>query len=101
MAKTSVAEITEFKTLKVISESSFLEASEAMQKNFLSKQKGYQKRSLLKGEGTWINIVYWDSMENADAAAKYFMVHPDCKKFLAMIDQNSVKSRIVEEIRKY
>ena len=101
MAKTGVVEITEFKALKVISESSFLEVSDAVQKNFLSKQKGYQKRSLLKGDGVWTDIVYWDSRESADAAAKAFMTQPDCRKFGAMIDQASLKSRIAEEIRRY
>ncbi len=87
-----IVEIAQFKIATGVDEQSFLKEAEAVQRDFLEKQKGYMDRELLKGEdGQWIDIVHWRSMEEAKRATDAIMQNPDCCGFLQKIDPASVK----------
>lgn len=67
----TIVEWAEFKTAAGVSDVQVLEASDAVQKEFLNAQKGFIRRELLKGkDGQWSDLIYWQSKAAADEAAK-------------------------------
>ncbi len=55
-------------------------------------QPGFLSRALSKGaDGTWFDVVFWESAATAQAAAKQFMVDQGQSDFMALIDPESVK----------
>jgi len=69
-----VVEWAPFEVREGVSDEQLLRASEHIQKEFLVKQKGYIKRELLRGEGNqWVDLVYWASKEDANAAIQNAM----------------------------
>jgi len=87
----SVIEIVRFKLLESATSEQLVSASEQSQK-FVSSLEGFEYRSLSfdKDSNTWTDVVYWDSMENAQAAGKQFMSCEDCQPLMALIDPESV-----------
>jgi len=99
-SKYIIVEIAQFKLAAGVDEQGFLKESEAVQRDFLEKQKGYMDRELLKGEdGQWIDIVHWRSMEEAKRAADAIMQDPVCLGFLQKIDPKSVKMMHLWQVR--
>lgn len=62
---TNVVEFVTFKLKEGVTEEQLLAASDTMNSNFLSLQKGYIERKLVKREDTWGDIVLWETMEDA------------------------------------
>ncbi|MCG9581039.1 hypothetical protein L1D13_10670 [Vibrio tubiashii] len=87
----SVIEIVRFKLLENATSEQLVSASEQSQK-FVSSLNGFEYRSLSfdQDSGTWTDVVYWDSMDNAKAAGEQFMASEDCKPLMALIDPESV-----------
>lgn len=70
-AKPVVIEWAPFELIAGTDEDVLLQASEALQKEFLDSQKGFVRRELLRGkDNQWTDLVYWESMEDAAQAAK-------------------------------
>ena len=60
----------------------------------LAAMPGFINRHFAKGEaGEWIDVVIWDSRENAEAAAKAVMDIPEAKPFFSLIDRETVHLR--------
>ncbi len=94
-----IVEIAQFKLVAGVDEQGFLKEAEAVQSDFLEKQKGYIDRELLKGgDGQWIDIVHWRSMEEAKRAAEAIMKDPACLGFLQKIDPASVKMMHLRQV---
>jgi hypothetical protein len=75
----SVVEWAPFRLREGIEEPRLLQASEALQTEFLAKQRGFIHRELLKGEnGQWVDLVYWTDHASADQAAKNAAESPVC-----------------------
>lgn len=85
-----IIEFAPFTLVEGVDESALIAAADELQKEFLSQQKGFIKRDLVRGaDSKWADIIYWESkdsveqaMENAPnnpAALKYFqlMVPPN------------------------
>src|SRR3989338_4376815 len=90
--KNVIVEIAQFKLAAGVSEKDFLREAEAVQKNFLEKQSGYIDRELLKDkDGGWVDILHWNSMEEAQKAAEVMMSDPRTQGFMQKIDPSSVK----------
>lgn len=88
----SILEIVNFKVKDGVSTEAFLKASADMEKSFVSKQVGFIKRTLGKGEDSkWVDVVYWETMENATKVAEATMESPVCAPMFGMIDEVSIK----------
>lgn len=63
-----------------------LKADKEMETKFVSKQKGYINREVAvsKNGKDLIVIVRWDTLENAENAAKAFMSDPSAQKRMAL-----------------
>lgn len=61
---------------------------------FTRKAPGFVSRQVSRGEdGTWTDLVVWDSMENAKAAQAAFMEQDFAPKLIAGIDKDSFAMR--------
>ena len=68
----NVVELASFNLKEGVSLPDFFLASEKFNDGFLSKQKGYISRKLLVNEKTWLDLVIWETMEDAQNAVKAF-----------------------------
>ncbi len=97
-----IVELAQFKTKSGVSDAEVLAASQDANDGFLAKQKGYISRELLKsGDGEWIDIVRWETMEDAQKAMQDFMGNPSTKRFGETIDPSSIKMMHLEMVKKY
>ncbi|MBL9046839.1 MAG: hypothetical protein JNK34_05925 [Tabrizicola sp.] len=56
------------------------------------RQSGFRARMLTEGsDGTWSDIVTWDSHAQATTAAETLMADPEFLAFCSLIDAGSVK----------
>lgn len=100
--KNTIVEIAQFKLAVGVSDEDFLHEAEIVQKNFLEKQSGYINRELLKDkDGQWVDILHWNSMEEAQKAAEVMMSDPATQGFMQKIDPPSVKMLHLEQVKKY
>ncbi len=85
-------EIASFKLKGGIAVEDFLKASVEMEKHFATKQRGFIKRTFAKGaDNEWIDVVYWETMNDATKAMESAMKSPACAPMFGMIDDASIK----------
>jgi hypothetical protein len=61
-------------------------ASEALQNDFLSQQRGFIRRELLKGQnGQWVDLAVWESRDAADHAVKNAAESPVCFQYFQLM----------------
>lgn len=98
-----VLEIVKVKLKPGIDEGSFMEEAKKFHDSWLAKQPGFQKRVTLKSpEGEWVDILWWDSMEDAKATAEKVMQEPSAGAWFGMMDESTVSmyhGEIVEEYK--
>lgn len=60
--------------------------------DFLRACPGFIHRSLCfdEAKGQWIDILHWDSFDNAHKAGEAFMSAPEAVDFMSLIEENSV-----------
>lgn len=63
-------EYVSFSLRKGVIQSDFILASDKMNQDFLSAQKGYVGRKLLNDGDTWADMVLWETMSDAQHAAE-------------------------------
>ncbi len=69
-----------------VDEASLLRASEVLQADFISRQRGFVRRELLKGEQReWIDLLYWDSHEAAQQAMQNAASSPVCLQYFQLL----------------
>ncbi len=87
---TDTVETVTFKLANGVTKDEFIAANVAMTQ-WTARQKGFQYRSLSQFEdGSWMDIVYWASKADADAADAKFKAEMMSSDFCVMIDPNSV-----------
>jgi hypothetical protein len=60
-------EFARFTLAEGVGESTLITASDALQKEFLSQQKGSIKRDLVRvADGKWADVIYWESRESVE-----------------------------------
>ena len=92
-----IVEWAPFEVRKGVSNEQLLQASEHLQNEFLVKQKGYIKRELLKGEGKqWVDLVYWASEEDAQAAIQNAMNCEACGAFFELMEGISDLEEVID-----
>jgi len=85
-------EIAMYKIKNGVSEADFIQAGVEMEKNFIKKQKGFIKRTFAKSEnGEWVDVIYWETMDDAMKASEAAMKSPVCAPMFGMLDDVSVK----------
>ena len=75
-------------------------AEAANTQTFASSQPGFLNRKLHRGEDgkQWVDIVRWQSLEEANKAGEAYLVSPSCAKFNAMIDEQDIQMMHLEEM---
>ncbi len=97
--KTTVVEIAQFELASGVTDEEFIKEAEVVQRDFLEKQSGYIDRELLKDKnGLWIDILHWDSMEEAKKAAEVMIKNPKAQGFIQKIHLPSVKMFHLEQV---
>lgn len=70
-----------------VDEAQLLEASEAFQKNFVSKQPGIVRRILVKAQhGGYADLVFFESKEDADRVAQAEATSEHCLALFQLFD---------------
>jgi hypothetical protein len=83
-------EVVQFKLLEGVSENEFLAASNIMMKE-LGSLEGFIDRALLKKEdGSWMDLLHWESMDAATKAVKDALKLPLCLEYFKLIDESSM-----------
>ena len=84
-----VVELAPFTLKEGITESKLLEASRAVQENFVEQQPGFIKRELVRKSGkAYLELVYWESQEHAEQAAQKAMNSPVCLDFFSLMEES-------------
>lgn len=95
-------EMAQFRIKPGVGDAEFLAASKKAHDGYLSKCKGFVRRELLKGgDGTWLDVVHFETSEDADAAARDFPKSPSAKAFETAIDAASAKMLRFQVAKKY
>ncbi|OUR94082.1 hypothetical protein A9Q81_14915, partial [Gammaproteobacteria bacterium 42_54_T18] len=83
-------EMVSFKLNDGVSPAVFIKASEELD-NWVGQQSGFEYRALAQQEdGTWVDIVFWQSQAHAQQAGDAFMTAKESQNMMACIDKNSV-----------
>lgn len=70
-----------------VSEEQLLEASEALQSEFLARQPGFVRRELLRGENReWCDLVYWEDAAAARAAVEQAASSGVCLRYFQLME---------------
>jgi len=69
----------------------FLLASEKCNKEVLSKKKGFISWQVLTHGDTWVDLVTWETMEDAIDAEKQGELDPAAAAFYSFINFDSIK----------
>ena len=96
MTEITTVELTSFKLIEGVDEDKFIEVANKMQSSFLNDQEGFVKRTLVKGENGWTDIVYWKDHQSMQNAMKKAESSAEVAPFMQMINFESVKMNLSE-----
>jgi hypothetical protein len=89
--KAPVIEVVTLKLKPGVSTADFKPVDKAVENEYVSKQPGFVSRESAPGKaGTWLVIVHWRSVADADAAMNSFSTAPATSKFMSMIVPESI-----------
>jgi len=83
----------EYKLKKNADEAEFLEASRQLGEEYISRQKGYISWKQLKGDVTWVDLLTWESLEDAKAFETSGGGGELAQRFYSFINLMSCKAR--------
>ena len=86
----NVVEFASFNLKKGASVSDFLLASDKFNREFLSVQKGYISRKLLRGGEIWADSVLWETMEDALKAFKAADEDAAACEYMSFLEEMSI-----------
>jgi len=91
-----------YKLVKGASAEDFLLASKKCHDEVLSKKKGFISWKLLADGDTWVDLVTWETMEDAVNAEKDDgNPHPAAQEFYSFINFSSLKMRAYSVEKSY
>ncbi|MFM2268419.1 MAG: hypothetical protein RL757_1860 [Bacteroidota bacterium] len=94
-----LVEITTFKLNAGVSNADFLAATAQMQKDFLSVQDGFIKRTLtVSADSSWTDIVSWKDENSHGNAMKIAEKSEKVVPFMTKIDFKSVKMTLAKPV---
>ena len=103
----NVVELVLFKLKAGVTEEQFITASDKLNAYFLSLQKGYINRKLIRQEDTWSDIVLWETMDdamNAANTAQQLAATSPCPNYLEYfycIEENSSEMKHLTVVKSY
>lgn len=81
-----ILEWAPFRLKDGLGEGELLAASDALQRDFLVAQDGFVRRELVhKGEGEYVDLVWWTSQEAAEAAMKRAAGSTACSTYFSIM----------------
>ena len=81
-----IIEFAPFTLAEGVDELTLMAASDALQAEFFSQQKGFIKRDLLKTtDGKWADIPYWESRESVEQAMQKAMESPAALQYFQLM----------------
>jgi hypothetical protein len=90
-AASPVIELVTLKLKDGVSAAQFKSVDQDIQANYISKRPGFLSRESAPGANhTWLVIVHWRSVADADASMKSFSTAPASKQFMSMIVPGSM-----------
>ncbi|MEM9341263.1 MAG: antibiotic biosynthesis monooxygenase [Bacteroidota bacterium] len=86
-----VIEVTTLTSNKEIEKGVFAKRDAGVEKDYTSKQPGFIARESAQAEdGEWVVVVYWKTLEDANASMQKFMGDASVADYAAMIDSQSM-----------
>jgi len=69
-----------------VDESILIAASDALQKEFLSQQRGFIKRDLVRvADNKWADVIYWESRESVEQAMQTAPKNPAALRYFQLM----------------
>ena len=90
-----------FNLAKGVSKSDFLLAAEKVNAEFMSKQKGYISWKQLVDGDNWVDLLTWETMEDAQKAMEAGGMNDANQKFFSLLDHESVKIQFLTVEKSY
>lgn len=86
-ARAVVVEWAPFRVKPGVEDAAVLDASEALQRDFLAHQPGFMKRELLRGaDGQWVDLVHWRDEESARAVIPAIADSAACQAYFHLME---------------
>lgn len=82
-----------YKLVEGTSVPDYLHASEKVNNEILSKQKGFISWKVLRDGDTWVDLITWETMEDAKNAETAGQNNPVALKYYSFIDMESCKNQ--------
>lgn len=79
---------------KGVSEEEFLIASKKCNDEVLSQQKGFISWDVLRNGDTWVDLVKWETAEDAKQSERAGAGNPASREFYSFINMNSCKLQL-------
>lgn len=99
MTQQQIVEITEFTHVDGTDDATLLEASAGIQAD-LESFPGFVRRDLLRGEdGTWVDLVWWESKDAAESAVETAMTLEAFGRYFSLIDESSIEMHHFETVQ--
>jgi heme-degrading monooxygenase HmoA len=93
-----VIEIVTFKLKSEVSPAEFAPIDKAVGREHVAKQPGFISRESAHGaDGTWLVIVHWRSVKDADASMASFEKAPAAAAFMAKIETSTMSMKRYQE----
>ena len=99
MAKT--AWIFSYKIKKNVTKDEFIEKTQRLHDEVISKAKGFISWEHYVQDSTWTDFVLWESEEDANNATTVGQGHDVTKEFYACIQMNTCRALISQLVKKY
>jgi hypothetical protein len=90
-----------YKLIEGASVPDFLLASEKVHKEIISQLKGYISWEVLVDGDTWVDLVTWETEEDAKNAECGGDTNPVAQAFYSFIDENSVNMKLFSVEKSY
>ncbi len=79
-------EFAHFTLAEGLDETTLFAAADSLQKEFLSRQKGFIKRDLVRlADGKWADIIHWESRESVDQAMQSAPENPAALRYFQLM----------------
>lgn len=90
----SVVEIVRLRPATGVTEAEFLAASDRFEEDYMRHRQGFQKRTLLRGDGgEWAVTVDWETVADAEASMDAFPNDPASAPFNAVLDSTTFEMK--------
>lgn len=89
-----ILEMPSFRIKEGVSEADFLHAHEKLNREFMSKQKGYISHQLIRDGEKWFDVAVWDSVESKEKAFEDIYKYDGIEEYMSFIDQDGADDDI-------